>query len=512
MEQNRESQVIIVGAGPAGLTLACDLLRRGVKAHVIDDGSPNTSGSKGKGLQPRTQEVFDDLGILEELLAVGSPYPDLRIHRPEGVEERPFSVQEQSTPDVPYPNLLMVSQWRTEAALLRLLESRGGSVSWGARLIRLEHFDARVEAEVETAEGKVTLKASYLVGADGGRSTVRKQVGVAFPGRDLDHPRILFADVEADGVDANFWHQWSTDNGVVGLCPLPSTTQFQLMIPLADGYSPALTAEGVASAFEKAVPDPQVRVHSPSWMSIYTPRLRVAESFNVGRVFLIGDAAHVHPPMGGQGLNTSVQDAYNLGWKLAGVLAGAGDKLLDTFQIERHRVAQDVLDLAERLSQATVKTGAEAMKRGRDTKQLDLHYRWSPLSVDGDGDEHLPRAGDRAPDATYVTDRGDQRRLFQDLAGPDHTLLSFGRGGSPRPGVKVLNFQAGGSVAQTYHAEDGQSVLVRPDGYIALAPTHDQAQIDQYCNHWLNTDAMSKNAGLAEGQEGDEHADHPVRT
>jgi 2-polyprenyl-6-methoxyphenol hydroxylase-like FAD-dependent oxidoreductase len=237
---------------------------------------------------------------------------------------------------------------------------------------------------------------------------------------------MLVADLEMEGLDRRDWHVWPfAKGGAVGLCPLPNTSLFQFT-------AKAATAQAdVDGAVHRATGH---RVRRVAWSSIYQPAVRMVERYRVGRIFLAGDAAHVHPPAGGQGLNTGVQDAYNLGWKLAAVVRGGPDALLDTYEAERLPIAAAVLGLSKRLHQT------RSIKRGDATNQLALHYRNSSLSSGAAFGSLHP--GDRMPDARL----DDGSRLFDHLRGPHATELV---------------------------TRDGARILIRPDGYIAhVGSTH----------------------------------------
>jgi 2-polyprenyl-6-methoxyphenol hydroxylase-like FAD-dependent oxidoreductase len=419
-----ETTVLIAGAGPTGLTLALDLARRGIAFRVMEAAQAPCVGSRGKGIQPRTLEIFDALGVVDAILAAGAPYPKLRTHL------GPFSVRAGSlgsfkppTEGVPYPDLWMVPQARTEAILRARLRTLGGEVEFGKALATFTQDEHGVDAMLSTGE---KVRASFLAGCDGGHSTVRKALGLRLEGETIDEPPMLVADVEIEGLDRRDWHLWPfAKGGAVGLCPLPNTPLFQFT-------SKAGTAGSIVEdAVHKATGHRVLRV---AWSSIYQPAVRMVDRYRVGRAFLAGDAAHVHPPTGGQGLNTGVQDAYNLGWKLAHVARGGPDSLLDTYQAERLPIAAAVLGLSKRLLQT------RSIKRGDATNQLALHYRTSPLSSGvALGDLH---PGDRMPDARL--DGGS--RLFDHL-----------RGGHA---VEIVTPQ-------------GPRILIRPDGYIAhIGSTH----------------------------------------
>jgi 2-polyprenyl-6-methoxyphenol hydroxylase-like FAD-dependent oxidoreductase len=264
------------------------------------------------------------------------------------------------------------------------------------------------------------MRADFLVGADGGHSAVRKVLGLRLGGEAIEPQRMLVADLEIPGLDRGDWHIWPfAAGGTIGLCPLPQTSLFQFTAKAK------LAATGIETMVGKNTGH---RVDRIAWSSIYQPAVRMVDRYRVGRVFLAGDAAHLHPPAGGQGLNTGVQDAYNLGWKLAHVPRGGPDAVLGTYQTERLPVAAAVLGLSKRLHQT------RSLERGAATDQLALNYRASPLSSGETlGGLH---PGDRRPDVRL----GDGGRLFERLRGPQATEFA------------------------TY---DRHRILIRPDGYIA---------------------------------------------
>ncbi|MDB5443320.1 MAG: FAD-binding monooxygenase, PheA/TfdB family [Phenylobacterium sp.] len=472
MSNGFDTDVLIVGAGPAGLVLACELARRGVDFRLVEQRAEPLRASRGKGVQPRTLEIFEDLGVLDAFNAVSGAYPPLRLMEGDKVlGERPFNEQVEATADIPYPNMLMSPQWRTDAVLREQLGHLGGHVDFATTLGAFIQDGAGVTAQLDASGTPQSVRTRYLVGADGGRSSVRTGLGLAFPGEAMDQPRMLFGDVGVEGLARDAWWMWPSAAGTVGLCPLPHVETFQLMITLAAGEEPELSEAAVVSLFESRTGRTDLRLHDPTWLSIFTPSLRLAEAYRRGRVFIAGDAAHVHPPTGAQGLNTSVQDAYNLGWKLALVLQGvASEALLATYEAERRPIAEAVLDISGAIARQQGSAGAQP--RGRQTQQLDINYRSSTLSLNRGRPDRALVAGDRAPDAIYVDAEGRRRRLFEAFCGPQFTLLAFGAVDLASPGdgpdVRVVRQPADGPVALAYGITGPAIVLVRPDNYIGL--------------------------------------------
>lgn len=488
-----DTEVVICGAGATGLTLAIELARRGIRFRVLEKASGPFRGSRGKGLQPRSLEVFEDLGVLERLIAIGAPYPWLRIHRGEHFEDRPFHEVTAPTPSEPYTFTLMVPQFATEGVLRERLAELGGRVEWGSELIALTQDQDGVTAHVRTAEGESLLRASYLVAADGGKSFVRHALEIGFPGESLP-VRAVVADLTLTGLSRDRWHFWGTDaSSMLALCPLPATDLFQLQAAITPELEANLRADTLAAFITQRTQLTELRVGTVSWFSTYGSSARLADRYRVERVLLAGDAAHVHPPTGGQGLNTSVQDAYNLGWKLAAVLRGAPDALLNTYEAERREVAASVLGLSTRLLE-TARAGG-ALKRDREVQQLDLQYRDSALSLHH-GAARAVLAGDRAPDAPCRSATGHPLRLFERLHGGHWTLLQYEvdptRKLAARAGLRIHRIgpteairDEMGHIREAYGLQAGDQVLVRPDGYIAATVSSDELMaVADYLDRW----------------------------
>ncbi|MEV3970309.1 FAD-dependent oxidoreductase [Streptomyces sp. NPDC050698] len=465
--------VLVVGGGPTGLTLACDLARRGVRTHVIEAAEELPAGSRGKSLQARTLETFDDLGVTEALKASGSPFPPMQTWR-DGERQGEWWLIEPD-PEAPVsqqPQQWLIPQWRTQEILRDRLLELGGTLECGARLVSLSQTDACVTAEVARSDGgRRVLTVPYLVGADGSHSTVREALGIAMKGEDRGLRSAVVADVRVEGLDRDHWHIWPDDPpGELLLCPLPGTADFQLNAKIT-GDDFTATPETVRGLLADRTHLPSDAVTQVRWSSFYRPRTAMAERFREGRVLLVGDAAHVHPPGGGQGLNIGVQDAYNLGWKLGQVIGHrAPDALLDSYEAERRPAASGVLDLSTRLYRAGRKPedGDQARYRGRVCHLLTVHYRDSELSADARAHRSPAgvRAGDRVPDLPCVTTHGARSHLFDLLRGPHFTLLAV-NGAPPRvpSGVRVHQVTSGPLVEEL-----GTGLfLIRPDQHIGLA-------------------------------------------
>jgi 2-polyprenyl-6-methoxyphenol hydroxylase-like FAD-dependent oxidoreductase len=506
-------QVLIVGAGPTGLALACDLARRGVPFRIVDKAEAYFIGSKAKGL-----EVMDDFGIVDQIVRNG------RFHLPfrgyDGAKvlgERDPHEGRDPTPSTPYASPLITPQWRVEEALRGLLERGGGQVEPATELVALEQDSDSVTATLARGDGQERVRCQYLVAADGGKSFVRRHLEVPFEGETWKDERMYVGDVRLRGLDRDAWHSWPNHaDGWLALCPLPSTDefQFQAQVVAGDEREPSL------ALFRQLVKERtggiDVELTEAPWLSLYRANVRMVSRYRNGRVFLAGDAAHVHSPAGGQGMNTGIQDAYNLGWKLGCVLEGAPEALLDTYEEERLPVAAHVLGLSTKLyRQITSAADEDKVRRDGVTLQLGITYKEMSLSKNAGGADLKVAAGDRAPDAPGLNAAGGPVRLFDLLRGPHFTLLRlFARSGdidqNERRGVKYVEVRDSpdtGSTAQIYMAQihmaqictaqifvdafghfasaygggKGEYMLIRPDGYVGWVGSAERlADLDQY--------------------------------
>ena len=480
-----EAEVVIVGAGPTGLVLACELARRGIPHRLIERRDRPAEGSRGKGVQPRSLDMLGDLGVAAALIATGRFDLPMLAHGHDG----PAPVASSPLPreGASYATPLLVPQWRVEALLRDRMTDLGGRIDWGRELVAIEQADDRAIAHVRAGGVDERIEARWLVGCDGGGSAVRKAIGVPFVGETFERIRMWVGDVTLDGLDRDHWHVWRGADGFLALCPLPGTDQFQFQaqIPPEEEREPSI--ETFADLIRQRTGRNDIRLLAAGWLSRWRANVRMVERFRTGRVLLAGDAAHVHSPAGAQGMNTGMQDAYNLGWKLAAVSAGADASLIDSYQLERLPVARGVLDLSSELTRT-----AFSPDRGRDerTSQLDLDYRSSSLSVEAGAASATIRAGDRAPDATGLQGPdGTACRLFDLLRGARATVLVFGSDGAASLATSLEAFgeavrlvrivtaadiaigasvDAEGAAHRLYAPLPNALFIIRPDGYVGL--------------------------------------------
>jgi 2-polyprenyl-6-methoxyphenol hydroxylase-like FAD-dependent oxidoreductase len=483
-----QTPVLIVGAGPTGLTLACDLARRGVNLRIIDKSPVHFAGSRGKGLQPRTLELLDDLGLIDEILANG------RFHLPfrgyDGATilgDKDIHEGRHPTPAVPYASSLIIPQFRVEEILRKRLAGWGIEVELATELIDTAQDDATVTATLLRDDLQHQVTAQYVVAADGGRSFLRKHLNVGFEGETWKDERMLVGDVRVDVLDRDHWHSWPKHkDGWVALCPLPSTRsfQFQAQIPPDEPDEPSL------ARFQQIIDErtgmPAIRLYDATWLSLYRANVRMVDRYRVGRIFLAGDAAHVHSPAGGQGMNTGMQDAYNFGWKLSAVLSGAPASLLDTYEEERLPIAAWLLGATTKLHRQILQSNADLL-RDDQFLQLKLNYRGASLSQGEPTLSSTLQPGDRAPDAPLLNHSGNEVRLFDLYRGPHFTLLQFPLNAEEtsdefEPCVHSYTIlrQANGPLRDhqfiareehiwnIYGIASGALFLIRPDGYIGF--------------------------------------------
>jgi 2-polyprenyl-6-methoxyphenol hydroxylase-like FAD-dependent oxidoreductase len=492
--------VLVVGGGPAGVVAALELARRSVRVRIVDQAARPMSGSRAKGLQPRTLELLEALGVVDEILAAGARFPRWRNYRggrlawEKSIYDLLGIAEPSPNPAVPYPETWLIPQWRTEEILRRALSAFGVQVEYGSSLTGLQMDGEGVTATIVRAGGSERVRASYVVAADGAGSAVRKLIGISFDGATREDERFVIADVRTADLDRVYWHNWSDPHDPsarVSLCPLPGTDTFQFVAPLPPGEDPpALTPATLQRVFDERSEGAVVRFSDAPWITLHRTNERLAGRFGVGRVFLVGDAVHAVPAAGGQGLNTAVQDSYNLGWKLASVLTGAPEQLLDSYEEERRPIAA-------RLMAGLGSTDEHGEKP--DIFQLGNTYRGCSLSAETRRIPGPVRAGDRAPDAPLQLPGATPRRLFELMRDTELTCIAFGsrataactgiaRRQRTHAEVAVLDVRRDSpataeTVERIYGVTRGDEIafLVRPDGHIGLAVDDDFGRrLDDY--------------------------------
>lgn len=332
--------VLIVGAGPCGLTLGLQLARYGVKFQIIDKQPALPTHSLSYALQASTLETLSNLGVGEGLMQLGVAVRKVNAY----INGKPsFDIDFRQTPPSPFPFMLTVDQANIEKMLAATLQQQGSHISWNAELQSLKQSKTGVTAEIIQDGKKITTTASWVVGCDGGDSAVRNVLNIPLQGNTYKE-KFIVADLAIDwGLAKNESHVFLHPSDLFMATPLPNG--LYRVITTQDGieHKGEITVKDLLFKFQKLVPAQGV-LTNPVWMKAFEVQRRLAPQLRVNRVFLAGDAAHVHSPIGSQGLNTGIQDAYNLGWKLGFHVNGlANDKLLDSYQSERLDVSKAVL-------------------------------------------------------------------------------------------------------------------------------------------------------------------------
>jgi 2-polyprenyl-6-methoxyphenol hydroxylase-like FAD-dependent oxidoreductase len=341
--------VLIVGAGPTGLSLAAQCLRYGLSFVIIDREDAPTELSKALAVQARTMEIYDQFGLAAQARKQGQPLTKV-VFLSEGKVAATPDFSELGRKFTPFPYFLVLEQSKNEHLLYQHLLAHGAAVQWSTELVDFSQDTDGATAGVKTADGATTeLSARYLIGCDGASSLVRHQLGLGFEGSTF--PRLFYvADVEMtlDVPDAEINNDGSTliaalgENAYVLMVPMKGDNHWRFTGNVPDfdprnhdgGVGEDIRFEVIAERARRQVARP-MNITELNWFSKYKVHTRHVEKFGVGRVFVAGDAAHVHTPAGGQGMNTGIQDTYNLAWKLALVTAGANPTLLDTYNEER---------------------------------------------------------------------------------------------------------------------------------------------------------------------------------
>jgi 2-polyprenyl-6-methoxyphenol hydroxylase-like FAD-dependent oxidoreductase len=511
--------VLVVGAGPVGLAMACEMARHGVRCRLIDKLPEPSLLSKALAVQPRTLEIFERMGVTEAFLERGIKVHGLNAWM--GSDKHVVHLHFDEL-DSPYPYIIDMPQYVTEAILTERLAEWGQSPERGVELIKLEQAEDRATVHLRHADGREeTLDVPWVIGCDGAHSVIRHQVGAEFDGSMYPESFVL-ADVHvAWSLSDNEIHVFLHEDGVVAAFPY-GNGRYRLMgdmkMDSPDGTAPEPTLEQFQQLVKERVPTAAV-LSDPIWMSSFHTHLRHSKQTRYGRAFLVGDAAHIHSPAGGQGMNTGIQDAFNLAWKLALVVRGkASEKLLDTYQTERLPVAESVMRMSDRLiSMATlhqplgkqirnqlaplIANNEMIQKRVRSQiAEVAIHYRTSPIVKEHRVGllqslvPHKLHAGDRAPDvAGLLGQAGEPQRLFELLRGTKQALLvlpaaSTNRGdladelghwadvldmfivaadADPNSRLPII-VDPENHLPQRFDADPGSMILIRPDGYVGL--------------------------------------------
>ncbi|MEV0219861.1 FAD-dependent oxidoreductase [Streptomyces sp. NPDC050704] len=533
-----DAEVLVAGAGPVGLTAAYELVRRGVRVRVVDRADGPARTSRATATHARTLEVYHQMGILPDLLARGQRVENFTMHR----KGRVLTSLGTDYSEIPtrFPFTLQVDQVITEEVLRERLSAAGVAVEWGVALESLDNGPDGVVARLRHGHGHghpEETAVAWLIGADGAHSTVRRQLGIELLGESSEKWMVADAFIDTE-LPRDSLHWMHLSRGTILMVPFPDQGKWRLLDTddVGDEDRPDVVRARFEAKMSEGLGRP-VAVRKLTWMSVFTIRQRMVEHMRSGRCFLAGDAAHVHSPASGQGMNTGIQDAYNLAWKLASVVNGqAAEALLDTYSAERVPVGEILLGSTKTATKLIALRNAAApvllpvgmsllnlltpVKRGVERKilrgmsGLALHYRSSPLTVPAEpsaerGKGAVVEPGDRVSCSLEVLHAGPGwQAVCEDLVDPRWKLLVFTGPGAPPEAVSraqeayghalrvrvVRETEAtgrdcgpeplhdpGGLVRSAFAAPaTGSSyALVRPDGHLAArGPLGDGAGLE----------------------------------
>jgi 2-polyprenyl-6-methoxyphenol hydroxylase-like FAD-dependent oxidoreductase len=514
-------EVLVVGAGPTGLMAAGLLARSGVVVRIVEERAEASRESRAFAIQARTMELFQHLGLVEKLLDHGVVNSGVEFHvRGQHVGGLDFDAA--ASPDTPYPFIFLLPQSHTEAILVEDLAAQGVRIERGSRVTAVAQDADGVATEISGPHGTAEIRSRYLLGCDGAHSVVRRAQGFRFDGAKYAQT-FLLADCRVEWPFDHARFRVFMNGASTGLfLPLERQRRSRVMATdlaahAEDTAASPMDLPELQAAFREAA-GIEATLSEPVWATRYRVHHRGVDTYRKGRVFLAGDAAHIHSPAGGQGMNTGLQDAANLAWKLAAVLRGAaGQQLLGSYDDERRPVGEQVVATSDRMfSLAAGQTGWEATLRDwlarpaaavlsgsksvqhrafRTLSELDIAYPGHDTAPSLHGG---PAVGTRAPNAEVAR----HRDVFDLLAGYRWTVLAFSRtplehdaadrivaaleavksarkgGEGPPPAVHLIArsvagrhecsvFTSSAAAFDAYGVREQAMYLVRPDGYVA---------------------------------------------
>ncbi|HEX8397027.1 MAG TPA: FAD-dependent monooxygenase [Pyrinomonadaceae bacterium] len=494
-----ETDVIIVGAGPTGLSLACQLFRYGIDFVILDKNDGISRYSKAIGVQARTLEIYEQIGLAQDLVDLGAKAEKAQLV--EGGEVRgKIELSEIGQGLSPYPFLLLVEQNKHEEFLLNYLKTNEKDVLWQTELLSFSQDENGVTANIKTGNGEIkTIRAKYLVGCDGAKSPVRHGLDLTFEGSTFD--RLFYvADVE---INWNFSHDslyvCLAQSTITAFFPLPGENRFRIVGTFPENEE-RREGEILYEEIERQIATDtklNLDIHDVNWFSVYRVHSRRVNKFSEGRCFLAGDSAHIHTPAGAQGMNTGIQDGYNLAWKMAQVLGGKADpKILDSYNEERLENAKNLLETTDRIFEfgASPETFTSYIRTHIFPyianfalslspvknfifpliSQIGINYRHSSLSDHFEDANFKIKSGDRMP---YFLIEGES--IYDCLKAPKFHLLTFSDG---QTDSQILRQQIENEfadlfdynvfplyprIAELFDENKTFTVLLRPDNYIA---------------------------------------------
>jgi 2-polyprenyl-6-methoxyphenol hydroxylase-like FAD-dependent oxidoreductase len=516
--ETTKTDVIIIGAGPTGLSLACQLVRHGIDFVIIEKNEGVTPYSKAIGVQARTLEIYEQIGLAQKAIERGAIAGKARLLA-DGEVRGEFDLSNIGLNLSPYPFMLVLEQSKNEQLLYEYLQSYGKEVLWETELESFSQTEAGVTAQVKTAGGaSQIIEGKYLVGCDGAKSPVRHALGLEFEGSTFER-MFYVADAQID---------WSLSHDALHIClskdsfllffPLKGEKRYRIVGVFPEEFTKDegdVLYEEIESRIKEEA-ELELDVHDVEWFSTYKVHTRHVDKFSAGSCFLAGDAAHVHSPAGAQGMNTGIQDAYNLAWKMALVLQGsAGEKLLETYNEERLENAKHLLRTTDRMFQfgagsdwflaflrTNILPSVAKYILSFDTvkkfvfpliSQIGINYRHSSLSGHAGDENFKVKAGDRMP---YFLIDGES--IYDKLHQPKFHLLFFSnaQGNFQALKTELENLSAeivvikasllDPQVADIFGTDKSFNVLLRPDNYIGfISPEASLDGLRVYLNKFI---------------------------
>ncbi len=509
MESIKETtvDVLIIGAGPAGLMMACQLALHNISFRIIDKKTSPAIYSGALIVHARTLEIFHQMSLAEKAMKAGTTAKTINI-RFNHQKNTDIDISEFGKGLTRFPNLLMLEQWQTENLLIEFLNEHGDTVENNTTLLAFTRENTRITSKIQKPDGTIeVIKSSFLIGADGNNSLVRTQLNIPFPGK-THHVLLFITDCKSSlSLPANvIFFSFATDY-TAGFFPLPDNRW------RVDGLIPVIQQKDEVhfddvSNFFGSKNHSGIDLNHPRWFSVFRSHSRCARSFIQNRCFLVGDAAHVHSPVGAQGMNTGLQDAHNLAWKLAFYIKGkASEDLLSSYQEERRPLAMNIIRYTDfaysfmttdffltrffRLHLVPMLLPMLVRRYNKNTKLnsriftsvsgIGIKYKRSILSglSAGNFPHHAPKSGERLPYLTYKMD-GKTYTLYDELNATALHLFVFGKQELPEPfqrvidkfsdviSVKYIACQTGTQhLFKSLGLENEGCFLVRPDLYIA---------------------------------------------
>ena len=517
------TDVIIIGAGPTGLSLACQLIRYGIDFVLVEKNDTVTPFSKAIGIQARTLEVYDQIGLAQPAIELGTIASRVRLV--EGGEVRGEMNLGNFGKDLsPYPYMLMLEQSKNEELLYEYVRRHGREVRWNTELENFSQDATGVTARVKTPSGESeTIRGKFLAGCDGASSPVRRGLGLTFGGSTFE--RLFYvADARVDwDLPHDALHVCLAKDVFVAFFPMPGEDRYRVVGTFPESKNEE-QGEVVYEEIEREIKEQaklKLELSDVRWFSLYKVHSRRVNKFSEGRCFLAGDSAHIHSPAGAQGMNTGIQDAYNLAWKLALVVNGiAKQELLDTYNEERLANAQRLLESTDRMFELAagshwlmsfIRTtifppvaGFVASLESVSKRifplisQIGINYRKAALSEHTDDESDDVKAGDRLPYFLI-----DGQSIFDKLNEPKFHLLLFSNGEKSEACEEFASkfgslvdchvIPITDRVKEIFEREDEFSVFLRPDNYIAFMSSEiSPRRVEEYLQARIGPDLYTK--------------------